>query len=259
MIDRKHRIIAALLLCMMLFSVMIVPISHAVNWPAVLLGLWIVYTTALDILDGIERLIGILTQELDEMEDAVAEANEELRELYKERDKREKEIREAQDELDKLNSEESAALSKRSNAESRISSLKRDISQAEADLAMLSPYEYSAREALEHHLSMLKSSLKSAEQDVKDANKIIHSNWRSLKQSFYESTISRLEHLLSVQVKSDIYRLESLTDNLRPKIAAKQKEIDDQEPARQAAQAEVDAARAAYDEKKKERDSNAQQ
>ena len=151
-----------------------------------------------------------------------------------------------------LNSEESAALSKRSNAESRISSLKSDISQAEADLAMLSPGEYTAREALEYHLSMLKSSLESAKQDVRDANKIINSSWRGLKQSFYESTISRLETLLSVQVKSEIHRLQAFTDKYRPLIKAKQAEIAAQEPAREAAQTEVDKRRADSEKKEKQ-------
>ena len=259
MINRKHRIIASLLLCVMLFSVMIVPISHSKDKPTWLLPLWIVYTTALDVLDGIERLIGIIREDLDEMEDAVAEANDELLELYDEREKREEEIGKLQAKLDELNAEEAAALSKRSNAESRISSLKSDISQAEADLAMLSPHEYSAREALEHHLSMLKSSLKSAKQDVKDANKIINSNWRAIKRSFYESAISGLERNLNMQVKSDIYRLETLTDNLRPKIAEKQAELEAEEPRRAAQQAEVDAARKAYEDAEKNGDPNAQQ
>ena len=251
MIDRKHRIIAALLLCMMLFSVMIVPISHAKKGPAWLLPLWIIYTTALDVLDGIERAIGILTEDLDEMKDAVAEANEELQELYDERAEKEEEIKDVQGKLDALNSEESEALQKRSDAEYQIGRLESDISQTEADLAMLSPGEYSAREALEGHLSILKSALESAKQDVKDANKIINSNWRSMKKSFYASVITRLERNLSMQGKADIYRLEAFTDNLRPKIAAKQAEIDAQEPARQAAQKEVDAARKAYEDAKK--------
>lgn len=264
MINRKHRIIASLLLCMMLFSVLVVPISHSRPVPPRpvppwLLVAWFALTTALDILDAIERLIGIITEDLKEMEDAVAEANDKLRfELYPEREKREKEIENLQQKLDKLNAEEAAALSKRSNAESRIRSLKQDISQTEADLAMLSPYDYSARETLEHHLSMLKSSLESAKQDVKDANKIIHSQWRALKRAYYESVISRLEHLLIMQVTSEISRLENLTDNLNPKITEKNKELETQKPRRAAAQAEVDAKRAAYDNKKKEGNPNAQ-
>lgn len=187
------------------------------------------------------------------MEDAVAEANDELRdELYPERERREEEIGKLQAKLDELNAEEAAALSKRSNAESRIRSLKSDISQAESDLAMLSPGEESAREALEHHISMLKSSLRSAEQDVKDANKIINSNWRGMKKSYYGSVISRLENLLSVQVKARINYLQSLTDYLRPKITKKREELAAEEPRRKEAQADVDQKRADYEKKEKQ-------
>ena len=253
MINRTHRILAGLLLCVMLFSVLVVPISHSQteNRPGTLALLWLALTSALDVLDAIERLIGIITKDLKEMQDAVAEANDELLVLYSERDKREEEIRAVQTDLDELNSEEAAALSKRSNAEGRISSLKSDISQTEADLAMLSPGEYSAREALEHHLSMLKSSLESAKQDVKDANKIINSLWRSAKRAYYQSVISRLEHLLTLQVKSEISRLEALTDALRPDIEKKQKELDAEEPRRKAAQADVDQKRKDYENAKK--------
>ena len=153
MINRKHRILASLLLCVMLFSVLVVPISHSQKEgnPGKLAALWLALTAALDVLDAIERMIGIITKDLQEMEDAVAEANDELNDvLYPEREKREEEIRAVQQKLDELNSEEAAALSKRSNAESRIRSLTRGIQDAEGDLAMLGPYEYSAREALEH-------------------------------------------------------------------------------------------------------------
>lgn len=130
--------------------------------------------------------------------------------------------------------------------------MKGDISQAEADLGMLGPYEYSARQALEHHLSMLKSSLESAKRDVKDANKIINSNWRALKRSYYQSTISRLEHLLNLQVQSEIGRLEALTDALNPHITQKREELEAQQPGRAAAQAEVDKKRKDYDKAQEE-------
>ena len=260
MINRNHRILASLLLCVMVFSVLVVPISYSQKPndanPGRLAALWLALTAALDVLDAIERFIGIITKDLKEMEDAVAEANDKLRlELYPEKDKRKEEIGDLQKELDKLNSEEADALSKRSNAEGRIRSLKGDISQAEADLGMLGPYEYSARQALEHHISMLKSSLESAKQDVKNANKIINSNWRALKRSYYQSTISRLETLLNSQVQSEIARLEAQTDALNPHIKKKREELEAQEPGRAAAQAEVDKKRAEY--KKAEEEENA--
>lgn len=259
MINRKHRIIACLLLCVMLFSVIVVPISHSKKVPKWLWPLWIIYTTALDVLDGIERLIGIITKDLKEMQDAVAEANDELNDvLYPERKKREEEIRGFQKKLDELEAEHEAALSKRRDAKSRISSLKSEISAAEADLAMLSPWEYEARQALELHISMLKSSLKSAEEDVKDANKIIHSNWRSAKRAYYASVISRSERMLILQVTSKIGRLEALTDALRPKITKKQGELTTEEERREQAQEDVDAARKAYEEAEKNGDPNAQ-
>ncbi len=255
MINRKHRIIASLLLCVMLFSVMIVPISHSVKQPGYLLVLWIALTTALDILDAIERFIGIITQDLKEMEDAVAEANDELNDvLYPEREKREEQIQELQTDLDELNAEHEAAEKKARDAKSRIRSLKSEIKQAEADLAMLSPWEYSAREALELHISMLKSSLKSAEQDLKDAEKITGSLWRSAKRAWLDSSISGLERQLILQVTSRINRLENLTDRLRPKIKKKQGELAAEEPRRKAAQEDVDRKRAAYDEAKKKGD-----
>ena len=243
----------------MLFSFVIVPVSHSKKVPIWLYPLWIFYTTAKDILEGIERLIGIITQDIKEMEDAVAEANDELRDvLYPERDKREKQIQEIQDDLDELNAEHEAALSKRRDAKSRIRSLKSDISAAEAELAMLSPWESEAREALELHISMLKSSLKSAEQDVKDANKIIHSNWRALKRSWLASSISGLERALILQVTSKISRLEALTDTLRPKISKKQDDLSTEKKRRKQAQKEVDAARDAYEAAKKQGDPNDQ-
>lgn len=261
MINRNHRIIASLLLCVMLFSVLVVPISYSEKGGSSgsssgkLAALWLAFTSALDVLDAIERLIGLITKDLKEMEDAVAEANNELLyELYPERKKREEEIRAVQTDLDELNAEEAAALSKRSNAEGRIRSLTRDIQDAEGDLAMLGPYDYSAREALEHHISMLKSSLESAKQDVKNANKIINSNWRALKRSYYQSTISGLERSLNLQVQSRIYRLETFTDALRPDIKKKQEELDAQTPGRAEAQADVDAKREAYEKAKKEED-----
>ena len=260
MINRNHRILASLLLCVMVFSVLLVPISYSQKPnegnPGRVATLWLALTAALDVLDAIERFIGIITKDLKEMEDAVAEANDELNDvLYPERDKREEEIRAVQQKLDDLNSEEAAALSKRSNAEGRIRSLTRDIQDAEGDLAMLGPYEYSARQALEHHISMLKSSLESAKQDVKDANKIINSNWRALKRSYYQSTISRLEHLLNLQVQSKIGHLEAQTDALRPHIKKKREELDAETPRRAAAQADVDEKRAAH--KKAQEEENA--
>ena len=259
MINRKHRIIACLLLCVMLFSVIVVPISHSKDKPRWLLPAWIILTTALDILDVIERVIGIITKDIEEMEEAVKEANDELRfELYPERDRREKEIQELQDDLDELNAEHKAALEKRRDAKSRISSLKSEIQQAEADLAMLSPWESEARKALELHISMLKSSLKSAEQDVKDANKIIGSLWRSAKRSAYETTIRNLTRALILEIQTRINTLEAFTDELNREIGIKKEELAAKEPERKAAQDDVDEARADYDKKKKEGDPNAQ-
>lgn len=258
MINRKHRILACLLLCAMLFSVLVVPISHSKERPNYLKDAWTVLTAALDVLQAIDLLIAILVKDVQKMEDAVARMNDELNDdLYPARDKREEDIREVEKKLNKLNAEHAAAESKKSNAESRISNLKSEIKQAEASLAMLSPWESSEREALEHHISMLKSSLKSAEQDVKDANKILNSLWRSAKRAFYESVLgdafSGLRGELAT-IQSRISILEGSTDELNSAIKNKNEEIKAEGERRKQAQEDVDQKRADYDKKKKQGD-----
>ncbi len=254
MINRTHRILACLLLCVMLFSVVAVPISHSKDKPNYLLAVWITLTTLLDALEAIDLLISILTADIQEMQDAIARMNDELKyELYPERESLEEAIREVEKKLDKLNAEEAAAESKKSNAESRISSLKSEIKQAKASLAMLSPYEVSEREALEHHISMLKSSLESAKQDLKDANKILNSSWRALKSLWYEGALDDLRGALA-RIQSRISVLEGSTGELSRAITKKNAEIKAEDERRKTVQADVDKTQKEYKEKEKQGD-----
>ena len=254
-INRKYRIIAAFLLCVMLFSVFAVPISQSKDKPTSKSAiLWIAITALLDILDVYDILIGVIIKDLKMMEDRLAEINDGLKnKWYPKRDKQEKHIEENQEKLDELEAEHEAALEKKRNAKARIKSLKSDISKTENMLKVFSDWtpEHAGYKA---QLEMQKSTLASAEQEVKEADKIINSQWRAIKRGFYESVIGDAFSGLTgklCQINASIYTLEKLADNLRRNIGKKSTEKENETKRREKVQRDVDKKRQEHDKQKK--------
>lgn len=262
MLQKHARFIAIMMMLMLLASVIVVPIGHAVRVPGWLLPLWIAYTVLEDILSGIDRLIGIITQDIEEMEEALEETNDELlNKWYPKRENKEAELRDAQGKLDDLNAEHEAALTKKRNANSRIRTLKSEISQIEASLAMLSPSEESQRAALEAQLAQKKSELADAKQDVKEADKIINSHWRAAKRSWYRYIIGDAFSGLTgelVRINARINTLETSVDNLNRDIENKNTEKENQTKRREQKQREVDEARRNYENARQNGNPNTQ-
>lgn len=257
MLQKQARFIAILMVCMLLAFSIAVPMVSAKKVPGWLYPLWVVWMTLEDTLSGIDRLLALITQDLEEMEDVLADTNDELAELYPKRDEKQKSIDKYQGKLDKLESEHEAALEKRRNAQARIRRLNREIAQIEATLSMLSGSESELRAALEAQLRQKRSELSQAERDVKDANKIINSHWRSIKRSWYKSMIgdsfSGLTGELTV-LNSRIGNLESIADSLERNITDKKQEETDETTRRAKVQTQVDKARSDY--KKAEKNGN---
>lgn len=203
----------------------------------------------------IKDIIALITKDIEEMERMKKDAEDELlNDLYPRREDAEKALQEVQDKLDELNAEIDAAKTKRSDANSRISTLEKEISQTKFSLSMLSPSEHSEHARLLTQLSMQESSLSSAKQDVKDANKIINSPLRSLQISHYESAIGNASTGLTgrvVSIKSRIYTLETLVDNLKRDIENKKTEKENQEKREDRVSKDVEEARKKYEDGKK--------
>ena len=256
MINRKHRIIAAFLLCVMLFSVLAVPIGYSKDKPPKSKSaiLWIALTTLLDILDAYDILIGVIIKDLETMEDRLAEINDELKDKwYPKKDKKEEELRKEQKKLDNLNAEHEAALEKKRGAKDRIKTLKSEISKTEGLLKMYSPWttQYAGYQA---QLEMEKSALASAEQEVKEADKIINSHWRGAKRGYYEWIIGDAFSGLTgelVDIKGRIDTLQSQADILRSEIGTKSTEKTNETERRKNVQIDVDNKRREYEEQRK--------
>ncbi|MDE0483672.1 MAG: hypothetical protein OXI67_13910 [Candidatus Poribacteria bacterium] len=248
MINRKHRVIAAFLLCVMLFSVLAVPIGHSKDKPPTSKSavLWAALTVLLDILDVYDILIGVIIKDLKAMEDRLAEINDELNDKwYPKKDKKEKELETEQGKLDDLNAEREAALEKRRGAQARIKTLESDISKTETLLKLYSDWtpEHAAYQA---QLEMQKSSLASAEQEVKEANKIIRSDWRAIKRTYYEWIIGDAFSGLTGElcdIKGRINTLERQADILRREISKKTTEEENETTRRAGVQRDVDKKR----------------
>lgn len=263
MINRKHRVIAAFLLCAMLFSVLAVPIGYSKDkQPSKSAILWAALTVLLDILDVYDILIGVIIKDLETMQDRLAEINDELKDKwYLKRKAKEEELKKEQKKLDDLNAEREAAKSKKRDAEARIKTLKSEIRQTEASLKMLSPGEEAERAGLEAQLAMQKSSLASAKQEVKEANKIINSNWRAMKRSYYEWIIGDAFSGLTGElcdIKGRINTLERQADILRREISKKTTEEENETTRRAGVQRDVDNTRREYNEQKKKEEQEAQ-
>jgi len=247
----------------MLFSVLAVPIGYSKDKPPTSKSavLWLAFTTALDILGGLDLLLAVIMKDIEKLEDELAEINDELNDKwYPKRDKKEKELEEEQQKLDDLNAEDEAARSKRRGAEARIKTLESEIRQTEASLKMLSPGEEAERAGLEAQLAMQKSSLASAEQEVKEANKIIRSSWRAMKRGWYERIIGDAFSGLTgelVDIKARINTLERLADNLNRDIGKKSTEKTDETLRRAEVQKDVNAKRKAYNDQKKKEEQEA--
>ncbi len=255
MINRKHRILATVLLCAMLFSVLAVPIGYSKDKPTSKSAiLWIALTTLLDILDAYDLLIGVIIKDLNMMEDRLAEINDELNDKwYPKKEKKEEELEEEQQKLDKLNAEHEAAKSKKRGAQERIKTLKSDISTTETLLKVFSP-STSLHSEYQAQLEMQESALASAEQEVKEANKIINSHWRGTKRGYYEWIIGDAFSGLTGElcdIKGRISTLEAQADTLRREIKKKSTEKENETTRRKEVQKDVDKKRKEHDEQKK--------
>lgn len=261
MLQKQARFIAILMVCMLLAFSIAVPMVSAKKVPGWLYPLWVVWMTLEDTLSGIDRLLALITQDLKEMKDALSDTNDELLELYPQRDKKEDQLRDYQGKLDILVAEHEAALQKRRNAQGRIRGLNREIAQIEATLSMLSGSESELRAALEAQLRQKRSDLSQAEQDVKDANKIINSQWRSIKRSWYRSMIGDSFSGLTGELttlNSRIGNLEAISDSLQSSIADKEQEETDETTRRAKVQTQVDTARENYNKAKRNGNPNTQ-
>ncbi len=254
MLQKQSRFIAILMVCVILAFAVVVPLGHAKKMPRWLVPLWIIYTALEDVLSGIDRLIAAITQDVEEMEDALSDTNDELDKWYPKRDDLEDKIGEYQDKLDVLAAEHEAALEKRRNAEARIRTLNRQIAQIEASLSMLSGSKSELRAALEAQLRQKKSEILQAKKEIKDANKIINSQWRSIKRSWYKTLIgdsfSGLKGELT-ELNGRIGYLETLADNLERDINKKNTEKENETTRRGTVQEKVDKARENYQNAKK--------
>lgn len=259
MLVRQKRYIALMMVCILLASMIILPIGEAKKKPGGVLGaLWLAYTTLEDALSGIDRLIAIIIKDLEDMRDALEDINDELLELYPIRDEREEELEDAQDELDKLLEEEEAAKKKKRNAKTRIKTLKREIVQLKSELSRTSPSDSEGRAALESQIEQKESDLSQAKQDVKDADKIIGSWWRGIKMTHYRTVIGDVSSGLTRRVGNLNYRignLEQQADNFNAAIKEKEKEQAAEQPRRDKKQIEVDKAREKYNKRKELEDS----
>lgn len=257
----QARFIAIMMVCILLVFAIAVPIVSAKKVPKWLYPLWVIWMTLEDTLSGIDRLLAIVTQYLEEMEDALSDTNDELKDLYSKRDVKEDELKDYQGKLDKLEFEHQAALDKRRDAQSRIRSLNREIAQIEATLSMLSGSESELRAVLEAQLRQKRADISQAEQDIKDANKIIHSHWRSIKRSWYKSMIgdsfSGITGELTI-LNSRIGNLESIADGFRKSIDDKNQAETDETARRVKVQAQVDKARSDYEKAEKNGNPNTQ-
>jgi len=239
----------------MLLAMSSVPISQSKDKPTSKSAvLWIAITTLLDILDVYDILIGVIIKDLKMMEDRLAEINDELKDKwYPKRDKKEKQIEENQEKLDELEAEREEALEKKRGAKARIKSLKSDISTTENMLKVFSDWtpEHAGYKA---QLEMQKSTLASAEQEVKEADKIINSQWRAIKRGFYERAIGDAFSGLTgelCQINASINTLENLADNLRRNIGKKSTEKENETKRREKVQGDVDKKRQEHDKQKK--------
>lgn len=261
MLQKQARFIAILMVCVILAFAVAVPFGYAKKVPKWLYPLWLILTTLEDILSGIDRLIAAITKDVEDMEDAIAGINDELDTLYPRRDKKEADLREYEGKLAQLEAEHQAALDKRSAAQSRIRSLNRQISQILASLSMLSGSNSETRAYLEAQLRKKRSELAQAKQDVKDANKIIHSQWRAIKRSWYKAVIGDSFNGLKGELTAlngRIGNLETLADNFAEEIKKQNQKKKDEGKRRKAVQGRVDKARNNYNKAKKNGDPNQQ-
>ena len=261
MINRKHRSIAILLVCVMLLSAVVIPMGHSKGMPGWLLPLWIIFTGLEDILSGIDRIIGLITHDLEEMREARSDANDKLLEWYPQRTRKERTLGDKQAALDTLNAEHKAALAKKRNARARIKTLKREISQIKSSLSRLSPSAPAQRTAWESDLQDKESALAQAKQDVKDADKILNSLWRGIKISWYGAIIgdafSGLRGELA-RLRARIHTLETLSDTLDINIKKKDTELGNETRRRGNVQIQVDQARENYKNARAQGDPNTQ-
>ena len=258
MLVRQKRFIALMMVCVLLASMIVLPIGDAKDKDKKtgrLAELWLIYTALEDALSGINRLIALITKDLERMEDALEDTNDELLELYPKRDKKEKQLEENQDELNRLLAEKAAAKKKRSNAKSRIRTLKREIYLLESEFSRTSPSDSEGRAALQAQLRQKRSELAQAKQDVKDADKIINSLWRGAKITFYKAVIGDAFSGLTRDLGNLNYRigsLERIADDLNREIVKKKEKKEAVQTRRNKKQEEVDKARADYEKEKKQ-------
>lgn len=257
MSHKKLRFIAFLMVCIILASVVAVPIGETKrkdkNSKA---GLILAALLTLeDILSGIDRVLPLIVKDLDAMENQLAEINDELLyKLYPRRDELEAELDDVQDELDKLLTEEADAEKKKKDAKDRISDLKSEISNIKSVLKRVSPSDEEHIAWLESQLSEKETQLSDAEAEVKAADKIIGSLWRSIKISHYETVIGDAFSGLTQQLNGLNYRIKTLeekSDKLKIAIEDKGKEKKDTKDRRKEVQAKVDKKRAEHEEQKK--------
>ena len=260
MLVRQKRYIALMMVCILLASMIILPIGEAKKdkKPKKSVLLWLIYTAAEDVLSGIDRLLALIIKDLELMKDELAEINDELLELYPRRDEREAELKKNQDKLDELLEEEEAAKKKKRNAKTRIKTLKREIVQLKSELSRTSPSDSEGRAALESQIEQKESDLSQAKQDVKDADKIIGSWWRGIKMTHYRTVIGDAFSGLTRKVNylhSKIGSLEGMADSFSAAIEEKEKEQEDEQQRRDEQQIEVDKKREEYRKRKELEDS----